>query len=98
MPVIAGSGGDDPDDRPDPGSDHRPLLPRAQRLDRSGPRPAVPAPGDLPQAVPPVVGPEPVPVQAEQPAATGLSVEHRWAGSPQQPQSPGGHGAGQPAG
>src|SRR5215831_10950879 len=98
MSPTSGDGGADPDHRPDPGSDRTPLLPRAQRLDRPDPRPAVPPVGGLPQAVPALVGAELVPLQAGQPAATRLSVEHRWPGGLRQPQSPGGHGPADSAG
>ena len=60
---TANAGGADAEHRPHPGPDRPPLLPRSQRLDRRDPRPAVPADGGLPQAVPGVVGAELVPVQ-----------------------------------
>ena len=44
-----------------------------------------------------VWGAEPVPVQVGQPTPTRLPVEHGWAGGAGEPQSPGGHGARQPA-
>src|SRR5262249_23042192 len=74
------------------------FLPRAQRLDRPGPRPTVPAVGGLPQAVPHLVGAEPVPLQVGLAPPTRLPVEHRWPGGPGQPQPPGRHGPGEPAG
>ena len=53
---------------------------------------------DLRQAVPDLVGAELVPLQIEQPAATGLPVQQRRSGGAGQPQSPGGHRTGQSAG
>src|SRR5262245_32747671 len=88
----------DADDRPDPGPDRAPLLPRPERLDRPDRRSPVPADGHLPPAVPDVVGAELVPLQAREPAATRLSVEHRRPGGAGQPQPPGGHRPGEPAG